>query len=111
MTEDDTYYPSPRSRHPGEDYTMASFSTRLKAGGATFYTAYTRIKQKGLVIHTESRTFPKDALAKSWAKRRETELEDDSELANSIARKKAVWMPGLCYLMILLIAILRLLNR
>ncbi len=74
---------------PDEYYIMASIRKRQKADGSTSYTVVIRVKQQGQIVHSESRTFSKDALAKSWAKRRETELENDTELANAMAKKKS----------------------
>ncbi|MEH6813446.1 MAG: hypothetical protein V7677_13015, partial [Motiliproteus sp.] len=44
------------------------------------YRARIRVKRKGKIIHQESRTFEKKALAKGWAARRESELQDPREL-------------------------------
>ena len=66
---------------------MATFRKREKADGSFSHTAYIRIKKGAKVIYTESRTFTKEALAKSWARKRESELEDTIELDAAIAKK------------------------
>ena len=67
---------------------MATFRQRQKKDGSTSHTAYIRILRGG-AEYTESRTFSKDQLARSWAKRRETELENDDELQRAIAAKSS----------------------
>lgn len=67
---------------------MATFRQRVKKDGSTSHTAYIRIK-RGSLEYTESRTFTKDSLAKSWARRRESELESDDVLAAAIAKKQS----------------------
>lgn len=53
---------------------MATITARkLKSG--TRYTAQIRIFRDGKTVYTESETFDKKAMAQSWAKRRESELE------------------------------------
>lgn len=56
---------------------MATIVARKKSDGTTSYTAQIRIKQHGIVIYSEARTFGKRALAKEWATRREAELKSD----------------------------------
>lgn len=56
---------------------MASIVARRRADGTTGYTAQIRIKQGGVVVHTESRTFSKKSLAKDWSKEREEQLKRD----------------------------------
>lgn len=68
---------------------MATFRKRQKADGSISHTAYIRVIKGKEVIYTESNTFSKDALAKSWAKRRESELEIPSELEAAIAKKES----------------------
>ncbi|MFO7189933.1 MAG: site-specific integrase [Pseudomonadota bacterium] len=55
---------------------MATIQARKNAKGITRYTAQIRIKRKGVVVHQESRTFPRYAQAEAWAKRREVELAE-----------------------------------
>lgn len=55
---------------------MATITARKRAGGVR-YTAQVRIKRKGQVVYSESKTFAKRALAKEWAARREHELQAD----------------------------------
>lgn len=68
---------------------MATFRKRVKADGSFSHTAYIRIRKGKEVVYTESRTFSKDVLAKSWARKRESELEAPGELAAAIAQKQS----------------------
>ncbi|WP_396586425.1 tyrosine-type recombinase/integrase [Bermanella sp. R86510] len=68
---------------------MATYRKRAKADGSFSHTAYIRIRKGKDVVYTESRTFSKEALAKSWARKRESELEDPDELAAAIAKKQS----------------------
>ena len=54
---------------------MATIQKRKKANGKFSYTALNRIKKKGRIIHSESRTFECQSLAKDWTLRREVELQ------------------------------------
>lgn len=62
---------------------MATISARKGKGGAVSYTAQIRIKRDGVVIHSESQTFPKKTMAEAWAKKRETELSAPGEIERS----------------------------
>lgn len=42
---------------------MDSIITRKAKEGSPRYTAFIRIKQEGVIIHTESHSFPKKSLA------------------------------------------------
>lgn len=53
---------------------MATIRKRLKKDGSFSYMAQIRIARRGQPDFTESRTFPKKAMAEEWAKRRELEL-------------------------------------
>lgn len=59
---------------------MATITKRRNSKGAIRYQAIIRIKKKGKVIYSESKTFSKQSLAKSWAKKREETLEDPQAL-------------------------------
>lgn len=59
---------------------MATITARKGKNGDISYTAQIRIKRQGRLVHTESRTFSRRALAEAWAKKRETELEVPGEL-------------------------------
>ncbi len=54
---------------------MGTIRTREKANGDKSYTAIVRIKNKQIIVHNETQTFPKKALAQAWIKRREAELQ------------------------------------
>ncbi|MEH6630200.1 MAG: site-specific integrase [Halopseudomonas aestusnigri] len=58
-------------------YKMASFSIqkRKKNDGTIRYTGLIRVRKNGKLIHSESRTFAKQATAKSWGKQRVAEIE------------------------------------
>lgn len=59
---------------------MATITQRKRAGGIR-YTAQIRIKRKGKLVYSESKTFARRALAKEWAARREAELQDPAALS------------------------------
>lgn len=59
---------------------MATISARKGKAGAVSYTAQIRIKRHGVVVHSESQTFPKKTMAEAWAKKRETELAEPGEI-------------------------------
>lgn len=54
---------------------MGTINKRRRSDGTIGHTAQIRIKQKGKVVHTESKTFSSAAAANSWMRRREVELE------------------------------------
>lgn len=54
---------------------MGTIVTRPQKDGTTRYRAQIRIKKDGAVIHSESRTFSKRAMAQAWMAKREGELE------------------------------------
>lgn len=54
---------------------MGTISARKRADGTTSFTAQIRLKEKGVIVHTESQTFTKKSLATVWLKRREAELQ------------------------------------
>jgi hypothetical protein len=53
---------------------MGTILARKRQDGSTGYTALIRLKKAGKVVHTESETFDREAAAKAWLKKRETEL-------------------------------------
>lgn len=53
---------------------MGTILARKRQDGSTGYTALIRIKKAGKVIHSETETFDREAAAKAWTKKRETEL-------------------------------------
>lgn len=54
---------------------MGTIVPRPQKDGTTRYRAQVRIMRAGKIIHNESRTFSKQALAKAWITKREAELE------------------------------------
>lgn len=59
---------------------MGTISARKRADGTTAYTAQIRLKEQGVIVHTEAQTFTKKALAQAWMKRREAVLEEQRAL-------------------------------
>jgi len=55
---------------------MASIIKRKRADGTVAYRADVRVKREGVIVHQESRTFDRQALAKAWAAKREIELQE-----------------------------------
>ncbi|KPM95629.1 hypothetical protein AOR11_24425, partial [Vibrio alginolyticus] len=53
---------------------MATIRKRRRKDGSFSYLAQIRIARRGQPDHSESRTFPRKAMAEEWAKRRELEL-------------------------------------
>lgn len=53
---------------------MATIRKRQRKDGSFSYQAQVRIARRGLPDFSETRTFPKKAMAQEWAKRRELEL-------------------------------------
>lgn len=53
---------------------MGTITARKRADGVR-YTAQIRMRRDGAIIHTESETFSKRALAQEWLRRREAELD------------------------------------
>ena len=54
---------------------MGTISARKRADGTTAFTAQIRLKENGVIVHTEAQTFTKKTLATTWLKRREAELQ------------------------------------
>jgi integrase len=55
---------------------MGTIVARKNAKGETAYRAQVRLKEGGKLVHSESKTFTRRALAQVWLKRRETEIEE-----------------------------------
>lgn len=60
---------------------MGTIVARKSADGTTSYRAQIRLKKAGQIIHSESRTFSKRAMAQAWLSKREAELEKPGALA------------------------------
>lgn len=67
---------------------MATFRKNKKKDGSISYSAIIRITKDGRQVYRESKTFTKDVLARSWARKREVELEDPAELERSMGINK-----------------------
>lgn len=53
---------------------MGTIIRRERKDGSVGYTAQVRVKKGGKVVHAEAQTFDREAAAKTWIKKRETEL-------------------------------------
>ena len=53
---------------------MPTIRARKRRDGSVAFLAEIRIKQDGFLVHRESRTFDREALARAWAKTRERDL-------------------------------------
>ncbi|CAH0532159.1 tyrosine recombinase [Ralstonia phage UAM5] len=60
---------------------MGSITPRKNKDGTTTYKVQVRIKRKGVVVHQETETFAKEAVARAWMKKRETALAEPGALA------------------------------
>ncbi|WP_163833252.1 tyrosine-type recombinase/integrase [Spartinivicinus ruber] len=54
---------------------MLTIVKRPRANGNVAYRAVVRVKWKGKIVYSESRTFDRERLAKAWGKKRELELQ------------------------------------
>ncbi|MDY0136661.1 MAG: site-specific integrase [Thiomicrospira sp.] len=66
---------------------MATFEKKIKKDGSVSYRARILIKQKGVVVHRESKSFSRESLAKTWAKRRESEIEQNIAEVGAVVTK------------------------
>ena len=65
---------------------MGTILTRKKKDGSPRYTAVIRLKRDGHVYHSETETFGEKANAKSWLRRRESELDAQKGRGESFAK-------------------------
>ncbi|MGL4603638.1 MAG: tyrosine-type recombinase/integrase [Iodobacter sp.] len=59
---------------------MATITQRTAADGALSYRAQVRVKRGGQIVHSETRTFAKEKLAKDWAAKLELALKGDGAI-------------------------------
>jgi hypothetical protein len=59
---------------------MGTIIRRERKDGSVGYTAQVRVKKGGKVVHAETQTFDREAAAKTWIKKRETELAEPGAL-------------------------------
>ena len=59
---------------------MGTTVPRKRKDGSIGYMAQVRVKQKGKVVHAETRTFDRKQAANAWIARRETELREPGAL-------------------------------
>lgn len=64
---------------------MGAITPRTNKDGSTSYKAQVRIRKGGKVLHQETQTFSREAAAKAWVKKRETELADPTGLKKALA--------------------------
>ncbi|MEG0052102.1 MAG: hypothetical protein RR715_02450 [Comamonas sp.] len=55
---------------------MGTITARKRADGTTAYTAQIRLKEQGVIVHTEAQTFTKKALPQAWLTRREAAMQE-----------------------------------
>lgn len=67
---------------------MLTVTPRRRKDGTLAYRALVRVKERGRVVYSESKTFSKLALARSWGKKLEQQLEDPD--ARSAIKHRAV---------------------
>jgi len=60
---------------------MGTISARKRADGSTAYTAQIRLKEQGVIVHTEAQTFTKKVLAQVCMKQRKTALKVQQALS------------------------------
>ena len=56
---------------------MATITKWKNANGTMSYRALIRVKREGKIIASESRTFPRRAMAENWSRKRETEIKGE----------------------------------
>ena len=59
---------------------MGTIIHRKRGDGTVGYMAQVRVKQKGKVVHAETKTFDRKQAASAWVARRETELREPAAL-------------------------------
>lgn len=73
---------------------MGTITKRRRRDGTLSYRAEIRIKRQGRIVHRESETFSKQAMAKKWMQRRELELQEpgalDTVLHDGITVRQAI---------------------
>jgi integrase len=69
---------------------MGTIVSRRRKDGSTGYTAQIRLKRDGKLVHSESETFDREALAKEWMRRRETELDTQRARGEPIGQRMTV---------------------
>jgi hypothetical protein len=57
---------------------MGNIVTRQRADGTKVFKAEVQVKRAGKVLHRESKTFSRMALARAWLAKREQELEEQA---------------------------------
>lgn len=68
---------------------MASFEKRTRKDGSVLHLARITLKKDGKIVHRESKSFSRESLAKTWAKRRESEIEQNiAEVGQVVKRAK-----------------------
>lgn len=63
---------------------MGTITKRIRSDGTAAYTVQIRRKEGGRVVHTEARTFDREAAAKIWMRKRESELDKIDSFADLV---------------------------
>lgn len=66
---------------------MATITKRKRADGSMSFRAEIRIKQKGVIVHQEAKTFDQRKLAEAWSKARETALQAPGAIQTARAQR------------------------
>lgn len=69
---------------------MGTITARKRRDGTTGYTAQVRLKRDGAVVHHESQTFDRRALAAEWMRRREAELDEQRARGEPVSKRSTV---------------------
>ena len=67
---------------------MGTITARRRKDGTTGYTAQIRLKRDGKIVHNESETFGRRALATEWLRRRESELDQQRSRGEPVGGKR-----------------------
>jgi integrase len=69
---------------------MGTITVRRRKDGSLGYTAQIRIKREGKLVHSESETFDRHALANQWMTRREAALDEQRARGEPIGKRMTV---------------------
>lgn len=69
---------------------MGTITTRRRKDGSTGYTAQIRVKRDGELVHSESETFNRKALAQEWITRREAALDSQRARGEPLGKRMTV---------------------
>lgn len=69
---------------------MGTIVARRRKDGTTGYTARIRLKRDGRLVHTETETFSRKALAQEWLTRREAELQGQRARGEPVGQRMTI---------------------